>query len=137
MGKTVLHTGVWPVLSASDIRIIAQGTGTLPGNWHLDPVIDLRRWGKPRVWVRECGFEAADELAVSFERVGALIWVSLHGWRKGQMGMSEGMPLETFSSAFIYLWARLMAKACEKEAPPQHGLPWPTATPTGTAEYEF
>jgi hypothetical protein len=112
----MLPSGCRPVLSASDIQIIAQGASTLPGNWHLDTVIDLKRWGKPRVWVRERGFEPVDELAVSFERVGSLIWVSILGSRKGQTGMSEGMPFETFSSAFTYLWARLAANACKTEA---------------------
>src|ERR1700722_14133327 len=106
-----------PVLSGSDIRIIAQGATTLPGNWYLDPVIDIKRWGKPRAWVRPRGFAMPDMLAVTFERLGAVIWVSVHDPRVSGSGMSDGLPFDTFCSTFVYLWGRLESRSIEVIAP--------------------
>jgi hypothetical protein len=106
-----------PVLNGSDIRVIAQGAAALPGNWHLDPVIDINRWGKPMVWVRQRGFAVPDMRAVSFERLGATIWISIHYPNLDQSGMSDGLPFDTFSWAFVYLSARLEPRVTEVIAP--------------------
>jgi hypothetical protein len=117
MEMTMSRAGRPPVLSGSDIRIIAQGATTLPGNWYLDPVIDMTRWGKPRVWVRKRAFVASDMLAVSFERFGAALWVSVHQPNLDQSGRQEGLPFDTFPSAFAYLWVRLESSLTEVIAP--------------------
>jgi hypothetical protein len=122
MVLSTLRAGPVPALTGSDIRIIEQGARTLPGNWYLDPVVDLRRWGKPRVWVRKKALLDSDMLAVSFERIGTVIWVSIHFPSVEQLGTSDGLPFDTFSVAFAYLWARLEARATEVIAP--DGLVW-------------
>ena len=111
-----------PILNAADIEVIAQGASTLPGNWYLDPVIDLRRRGKPRVWVRKHGAAASDILAVSFERLGTLIWVSIQSPKMSRSGVSHGLPFDTFQAAFVYLWTRLVAIAAGSHTSAQGSL---------------
>jgi hypothetical protein len=122
MVLSTLRAGPVPTLTGSDIRIIEQGASTLPGNWYLDPVVDLKRWGKPRVWVRKKTLLDSDMLAVSFERIGTVIWVSIHFPSLYQSSTPNGLPFDTFSAAFTYLWARLEARATEVIAP--DGLVW-------------
>ncbi len=65
------------LLTDDDVRLIALGAATFPGKWYLDPLVDSRRPGKPRAWVR------ADELAdhrvnaIAFERSIGLVLVTL------------------------------------------------------------
>lgn len=110
------QTGRVPVLSGSDIQIIAQGATTLPGNWYLDHVIDLRRWGKPRVWIRKRAFPDSDQLSVRFERIGEAIWISVHDPRTSQSDVSDGLPFATLAAAFVYLWGRMAATAVAMDA---------------------
>ena len=56
------------VLRGSDIQIIAERLSTLLADWYWDSVIDLRRPGKPRVWVRSTATNGFDRPAVGFER---------------------------------------------------------------------
>jgi hypothetical protein len=98
-----------PVLTGSDIEIIGDAVNTLPGNWYLDPVIDLRRPGKPRVWLRSHAIAAFNLPAISFERIGRLVWVSICDPDTTECGMLTGQPFETIAAAFVYLWGRLEA----------------------------
>jgi hypothetical protein len=60
------------VLRGSDIQIIAGRLSTLPADWYLDSVIDLRRPREPRVWLRSTAANGFDRPAVGFERIGHL-----------------------------------------------------------------
>jgi hypothetical protein len=122
MARTTHLAGRALVLTGSDIRTIEQGASTLPGNWYLDPVVDLKRWGKPRAWVRKKALLDSDMLAISFERIGTLIWVSIHFPSLDPPGLSDGLPFDTFSAAFAYLWVRLEARATEMVA--SNGVIW-------------
>jgi len=93
-------------LTASDVETIGRGATTLPDNWCVDPIIDLTRPGRPRVWVRQ-----VDDVIppISFERLGSIIWVSTCD--NGQHGdpLLIGEPFQTIAAAFVHLWGRLAA----------------------------
>jgi hypothetical protein len=108
--KTAYRAGRAPILDGSDMHVIGQGPTTLPGNWYLDPVVDLKRWGKPKMWVRRVGFITAGTLAVSFERLGASIWVAFYSANLNQDVLPAGLPFDTLPAALVYLWARLAAE---------------------------
>ena len=95
------------VLSGSDIRVIDDGVKTLPGNWYLDPVIDLRRPGKPRVWLRSHGVAVSHLPTIAIERIAGLVWVSICDPGASESGMLAGQPFATVGAAFVYLWGRL------------------------------
>ena len=106
------HSGL--TLTASDIQTIEEGAKTLPGNWYLDSVIDLRWPRKPRVWVRVVD----DSLPpISFERVGSIIWVSM----VSEGSTTAGQPFGSIGAAFIYLWARLATLAAETSTSAAYG----------------
>jgi hypothetical protein len=97
------------LLTASDMKVIAQGTTTLPGVWYLDSVIDLRRQHRPRAWVRSRQAVAGGPLAVSFERIGTAIWIAIDPDYDDHSVVTQGVPFATFQAAFVYLWFVLAA----------------------------
>jgi hypothetical protein len=119
---TTRHNRRVAVLTDVDIQSIAQGATRLPGNWHLDPVTDLSRRGKPRVWIRKHWPNADEVRAISLERLGRAIWVSIVDSRSGQSGMSEGWPFDTMAAALVYIGTRLEAKQIDMVA--SDGLVW-------------
>jgi hypothetical protein len=72
-----LNIPICSALSDTDIEMIGGSVATLPGRWYLDPLIDARRRGKPRAWIR------ADELAdhrvnaIGLERSVGLVFVTI------------------------------------------------------------
>jgi len=92
-------------LSDEDIQLIADSSEAFPGRWYLDPLVDCRRPGRPRVWVR------ADELAdhsveaIGFERAIGLVLVTLCGEDEDER---EAMPNRVYQSLEIAL-------ACTRE----------------------
>jgi hypothetical protein len=91
-------------LTASDILVIEKEVKTLPGRWQVDSVIDLKRPGKPRVWVRD---SAGIMPPINFERVGNAIWVSC--CEEGQHDASSAISAAfmTIPAAFIYIGGQL------------------------------
>ena len=92
-------------LSQEDIQLIADGSETFPGRWYLDRLVDHRRPGKPRVWVR------ADEIAdhrvdaIAFERAIGLVLVTMC---RDEEDEREAMPNRVYQSLEIAL-------ACTRE----------------------
>jgi hypothetical protein len=95
-------------LNYADMMIIEWGTLTLPGVWYLDPIVDLKRPGKPRVWVRPRDAGSSWPEAISFERLGQVVWISMND--PTGINVQIGMPFDTIPAAFIYLRSRLSAK---------------------------
>jgi hypothetical protein len=98
-------------LRGSDIQVIADSLSTLPGEWYLDSVIDLRRPGKPQVWLRSSAIDGCNRPAISFERIGNLVWISIVAPEASEGGMVIGRPFATIAAAFVYLSARIEAHA--------------------------
>jgi hypothetical protein len=99
------------VLSGRDIQAISGGVSELPGDWSVDPIIDMRRPGTPRVWLRSDATTAFKPPAIGFERIGRLVWVSMCDSVLPELGMVTGQPFETIAAAFVYLSGRLEAMA--------------------------
>ena len=99
------------VLSGRDIQTISGGASDLPGDWRVDPIIDMRRPGTPRVWLRSDATTAFNLPAIGFERIGRLVWVSMCNSVMTEHGMVAGQPFETIAAAFVYLSGRLEAMA--------------------------
>lgn len=95
-------------LTASDILVIEKEVKALPGRWHVDPVIDLKRPGKPRVWVRDI---AGIMPPINFERVGAAIWVSSCDEGQGDPSSAISAAFMTIPAAFVYIGGHL-GSAC-------------------------
>ena len=93
-------------LTGLDILLIEQGAQTLPGNWYLDPVVDLTQPRRPRVWLRS----ADDNLpAISLERIDSIIWVSSLGGNQHGRSVVIGQPFASVPAAFAHLSAMLEA----------------------------
>ena len=97
------------VLTGRDIQAIGGGVSELPGDWRVDPIIDMRRPGMPRVWLRSVATTAFDLPAIGFERIDRLVWVSMCDSILPEHGMAIGQPFETIAAAFVYLSGRLEA----------------------------
>jgi hypothetical protein len=118
------------VLWGSDIQIIAERLSTLLADRYLDSVIDLRRSGKPRVWLRSAATNGFDRPAVGFERIGHHVWISIVGPEARERGMAVGQPFTTISAAFVYLSARLESLA---DAGNGGAAPWQNGVPEAAA----
>ena len=112
---TTRPAGHQPSLNGLDRQVIAQAASMLPGNWYLDPVIDLQHSGRPRVWIRSSAFPKCNGLAVSFERRGMSVWMALQDPAMDPSNIVEDLPFDTVLAAFIYLKARLLAQSPEPD----------------------
>ena len=90
------------VLNGRDIHDISDGASRLPGDWYVDPVIDLRHPRKPRVWLRSDAFMTSQPL-IGIERIDRLLWVTLREPGDSATGLQAGRPFETISSAIVFL----------------------------------
>jgi hypothetical protein len=91
-------------LTASDILVIEKEVKTLPGRWQVDPVIDLKRPGKPRVWVKDI---AGIMPPINVERVGHAIWVSSCEEGQDDAPSAISAAFMTISAAFVYIGGQL------------------------------
>jgi hypothetical protein len=98
---TTRPAGHQPSLNGLDRQVIAQAASMLPGNWYLDPVIDLQHSGRPRVWIRSSAFPKCNGLAVSFERRGMSVWMALQDPAMDPSNIVEDLPFDTVLAAFI------------------------------------
>jgi hypothetical protein len=106
------HPNKSAVLNAADISMIEQGSYTLPGNWYLDPVVDLTRSRKPRVWIR---WANKPLLKIGFERIGTIIWITGLDRHRNARGIAAGWPFARIAAAFTFLWGMLDAiEACRR-----------------------
>jgi len=92
-------------LSDEDIQLIADSSEAFPGRWYLDPLVDCRRPGRPRVWVR------ADELAdhsveaIGFERAIGLVLVTLCREDEDEREAMPNRVYQSFARANISIFA--------------------------------
>ncbi|HUN40596.1 MAG TPA: hypothetical protein VMU81_09920 [Acetobacteraceae bacterium] len=107
-------------LTGSDIRVIENEARTLPGRWQVDPVIDLKRPGRPRVWVRDV---AGVMPSINFERIGNAIWASSQDEGEYDALFAISAAFVTVPAAFVYIGGHLASVSQAGAAAPRPSAP--------------
>lgn len=121
------RTHLSSVLNGSDIQVIETSAEMLPGEWHLDPVIDLTRPGQPRVWV-----VSADPTVspISFERIGSIIWMGGFNGLPNDRGFEIGRPFATLIDALGFLCGMIEVLRARRIMAAQDWLSLPSRDPS-------
>jgi hypothetical protein len=64
-------------LTDDELAEIAAGCKIFPGEWFVEPVLDHRRPGAPRVWVRPAAGNDAFRLSFGFSKEDNLLYVAI------------------------------------------------------------
>jgi hypothetical protein len=86
-------------LTDGEFAEIAAGCKTFPGDWFVDPVIDHRRTGAPRVWVHPAAGNSAFSLSLGFSKEDNLFYVAIQLHANGGDFPAQGIPFGTLPDA--------------------------------------
>jgi hypothetical protein len=106
------------VMSAQDLVEIANGALILPGEWHMDPVADIRQAGA--VWVHP-GPSNATAMSFGFSKRNGIYFVTVRHYDEGDPVTPDGTPYGNLSTAFAVLWSSLMMLRNGRPASDQGG----------------
>jgi hypothetical protein len=98
-------------LSDADLQMIEARIPSLPGRWYLDPLIDRRRAGRPRAWVRADELAVHRVIAIGLERSIGCVFVTV--CRNGE-DEREALPAKVYRTlegalASLPMWLNFQA----------------------------
>jgi hypothetical protein len=91
-------------LSKHEIAEITAACKTLPGDWYVDPVIDHRRTGAPRVWVHPTAWNREFRLSFGFSKDDGVFFVAIQLHDNSDHLPTEGLPLGRALQAAVAFW---------------------------------
>lgn len=86
-------------LTNGEIAEIAAGCKAFPGDWFVDPIVDHRRTGAPRVWVHPAPGNTAFKLSLGFSKEDSLFYVAIQLHANGGDFPTQGIPFGTLPDA--------------------------------------
>ena len=95
-------------LTLEELRAISVGCQTFPGDWFVDPVIDHRRVGAPRVWVHPDAGNKAFGLSLGFSKEDNLFYVAIQLHAHSEDFPTQGIAFGTLSDALTMCQGSLM-----------------------------
>lgn len=86
-------------LTDGELAEIVAVCKTFPGGWFVDPVIDHRRTGAPRVWVHPAAGNNAFGLSLGFSKEDSLFYVAIQLHANSGDFPTQGIPFGTLPDA--------------------------------------
>jgi hypothetical protein len=86
-------------LTDGELAEIAAGCKAFPGDWFVDPAIDNRRTGAPRVWVHPATGNNAFKLSLGFSKEDSLFYVAIQRHANSGDLPTQGIPFGTLPDA--------------------------------------
>jgi hypothetical protein len=93
------------VMSAQNLAEVSKGALMLPGEWHMDPVADIRQAGT--VWIHP-GPSNATAMSFGFSKRNGIYFMTVRHYDEGDSVTPDGTPYGNLSTAFATLWGLLM-----------------------------
>jgi hypothetical protein len=95
-------------LTDGELAEIAAGCRTFPGDWFVEPVIDHRRMGAPRVWVRPAAGNSAFRGSFGFSKEDNLYYVAVQLHNESSDLPTQGLSFETLRDALTMCEGSMM-----------------------------
>ena len=95
-------------LTDGDIAEIAAGCKTFPGKWFVEPVIDHRRTGAPRIWVRPATGNNAFTVSFGFSKEDSRFYVAIQQSTDSGDLPAQGLAFGTLRDALAMCKGSLM-----------------------------
>ena len=86
-------------LSDEELAEIAAGCETFPGRWFVDPAIDHRRVGAPRVWIHPYAGDNTFNLSFGFSKEENIYYVAIQPHAYGGDFPTQGIQFGTLRDA--------------------------------------
>jgi hypothetical protein len=87
------------VLTLAEVARIAASCKMLPGDWNVDPTMDHRRTGAPRVWIRPAASNKAVRLSFGISKEDDVFHVAIQSHANREDLPTEGSPFGTLDAA--------------------------------------
>lgn len=87
------------VLTEREVAEIAAACHTLPGDWYVDPNVDHRRTGAPRIWIRPAACNKAVEFSFGISKEDKVFYATIQPHDSRNELPVESIPCGTLNAA--------------------------------------